>query len=83
MDPAESFKDGQPSIFDEIRCASNKKEVILQHFLTFQQFLLSCIKVIVDVQTLNKFCNWISMGIRLLHVHMCEKKQKSNITNIT
>lgn len=66
MDPTEGLKNEQTCILDEVFQASHQKEIIHQHSLTLSQFLLCPIKIKVDIQAHNKFCDGIFVGVGFL-----------------
>lgn len=49
---------------------AGKVIAVVTHRLTLPQFLLSTVKVKVDIQALHKLCDWIFVGVRFLKIQM-------------
>ena len=66
MYSAKCFKDHKPSVLDKFFQTASQKEIMFPNNLAFMQFLPSTFKVKAHVQILQKFSNWILIGIRFL-----------------
>ena len=66
MDATEGLEDKQASILNEVLQTSNQEKVIHENHLTLSQLLLGTIEVKLDVQTHDKLCDGIFVGVGLL-----------------
>lgn len=66
MNSAEKFKDHEPSILNEVILASYKEEIIFQNISTLLELFLSSIKVKVNIQMSQEFCDGILVCVALL-----------------
>lgn len=63
-------QDQQLYILQQQMLETNAGKVIevVTHRLTLPQFLLSTVKVKVDIQALHKLCDWVFVGVRFLEI---------------
>lgn len=66
MDATEGLEDKQASVLDEVLQTSNQEKVIHKNHLTLSQLLLGTIEVKLDVETHDKLCDGIFVGVGLL-----------------
>lgn len=76
MDATEGLEDKQASVLNEVLQTSNQEKVIHENHLTLSQLLLGTIEVKLDVETHDKLCDGIFVGVGFL-----KKRNKKHPTH--
>ncbi len=66
MNATKCLKNHQSGILDKVIQNCNQKEIVQQDILALTQLLLGGVKIEIDIQMLDKFCNRVTIGIRFL-----------------